>query len=135
SFRETLTRAARIEGECVRQAIGAGSGLFAKVTVDFEPDPTLGPNVIESDAPDGIPPLFVEAAREGVAGALSSGELGYPVIGVRAKISGHQVDEQLSNEIAFQAAGADAVHKALRGNMTLLEPVMRLEVMVPEEFL
>ena len=45
------------------------------------------------------------------------------------------MDEQLSNEIAFQAAGADAVHKAMRDNIVLLEPVMRLEVTVPEEYL
>jgi elongation factor G len=134
SFRETMMRPVKIEGECVRQAIGVGSGLFAKVTVDFTLDPTLAPNVIESDAPDEVPPLFVEAAREGVAGALSSGELGYPVIGVRARIHSHQMDQALSNDIAFAAAGADAVHKALRGNMQLLEPVMRLEVTVPEEY-
>ena len=134
SFRETMMHPAKIEGECVRQAIGVGGGLFAKVTVDFTLDSTLAPNVIESDAPDEIPPLFVEAAREGVAGALSSGELGYPVIGVRARIHSHQMDQALSNDIAFAAAGADAVHKALKGNMQLLEPVMRLEVTVPEDF-
>jgi elongation factor G len=135
SYRETLSRPVRIEGECVRQAQGTGGGMFAKIVVDFTLDPTLGPNVVESSPPDGVSPLFVEAAREGVTGALQSGELGYPVIGVRAKISGHQVDEQLSSDVAFQAAGADAVHKALRGNMSLLEPMMRLEVMVPEDFL
>jgi elongation factor G len=135
SYRETLSRPVKIDGECVRQAIGVGSGLFAKLKVDFELDPTLGPNVVESDAPDEIPPLLIEAAREGVAGALQSGELGYPVIGVRARIHGHQMDESLSNDIAFQAAGADAVHKALRENMTLLEPVMKLEVTVPEDYL
>lgn len=58
SYRETLTRTVRIEGECVRSAPGAASGLFAKVTVDFEPDPALGPNVVESDPPEGIPPLL-----------------------------------------------------------------------------
>ena len=45
------------------------------------------------------------------------------------------MDEQLSNEMAFQAAGADAVHKAMRDNIVLLEPVMQVEVTVPEEFL
>ncbi len=135
SYRETMARSVRIEGECVRQSQGTSGTMFGKVIVEFTPDPTLGPNVVESFPPEGTPPLFVEAAREGVTGALQSGELGYPVIGVRARISGHQVDEQLSSDIAFQAAGADAVHKALRGNMTLLEPVMRLEVTVPEDFL
>lgn len=135
SYRETMTRAAKVDGDCVRQAQGAGGGMFAKIVVEFTPDPNLGPNVVESFPPDGIPPLFVEAAREGVAGALQSGNLGYPVIGVKAKISGHQMDQVLSNDTAFAAAGADAVNKVLRDNMTLLEPMMHLEVMVPEDFL
>jgi elongation factor G len=134
SYRETMAKSVKVDGECVRQAQGAGGGMFAKVTVEFTPDAAFGPIVVESQAPEGTPPLFIEAAREGVAGALQSGELGYPVIGVRARITGHQVDQALSSDIAFTAAGADAVHKALRGNMTLLEPMMRLEVTVPEEF-
>jgi elongation factor G len=66
---------------------------------------------------------------------LQSGELGYPVIDVQATITAAQVQPDLSNDIAFQAAGADAVHQALRGNMVLLEPVMRTEVTVPEDYL
>jgi elongation factor G len=54
---------------------------------------------------------------------------------VRATIIDAEMDQQLSNETAFQAAGADAVHKALRDNIVLLEPVMHLEVTVPEEYL
>jgi elongation factor G len=56
------------------------------------------------------------------------------VINVRAIIEHAEFDEQLSNEAAFQAAGADAVHQAMRSNFVLLEPVMRLEVSVPEEY-
>ena len=54
---------------------------------------------------------------------------------VQATIVGGEMDEQFSNETAFQAAGADAVRKAMRDNIVLLEPVMRVEVTVPEEFL
>ena len=54
---------------------------------------------------------------------------------VRAVIVGGEVDEQFSNETAFQAAGADAVRKAMRDNSVLLEPVLRVEVTTPEEFL
>ncbi len=64
-----------------------------------------------------------------------SGELGFPVMNVKATILGGEMDEQFSNETAFQAAGADAVHKAMRDNIVLLEPWMKLEVTVPEEFL
>src|SRR5207248_6139437 len=63
------------------------------------------------------------------------GELGYPVINVEATIIGGEMSQEFSNEVAFQAAGADAVNRALRENFVLLEPVMRLEVSVPEEYL
>ena len=75
------------------------------------------------------------AAEDGIRYALQSGELGYPVIGVKATMRSAQMQDVLSNEIAFQAAGADAVNRALKGNMTLLEPVMHTEVTVPEEYL
>jgi elongation factor G len=134
SYRETLRRAARIEGECVRQA--GGAGLFAKLTVDFEPiKVTDGIDVINKIPPESLPPLFMDAAEQGIRFALQSGELGYPVIGVRATLRSAVMQEGVSNDIAFQAAGADAFNKAIKGNMTLLEPVMRTEVMIPEEYL
>ena len=135
SFRETL-RSGRVvgRGECVKQA--GTTGLFAKVTVDFEPFKGEQPvTVAIKVAPETLPEELVAAAEQGIRGALLSGELGYPVINVRATITGGQLDQESSNEVAFQAAGADAVHKALRDNMVLLEPVMHLEVTVPEEYL
>jgi elongation factor G len=135
SYRETLRRAARVVGECVRQA--GTAGLFAKVTVELEPargakEPVA---VVNKAVPEALPVALAAAAERGIRGALLSGDLGYPVINVRATILGGQVDEQLSNEIAFEAAGADAVNQALRDNVVLLEPVMHLEVTVPEEYL
>jgi elongation factor G len=133
SYRETLRKPVRIEGECVRQA--GTTGLFAKVTVEFEPYKGDEPITIRNELdPEALPPLFVVAAEQGLRGALDSGELGYPVMNVRATLVAAEVDEQFSNETAFQAAGADAVHKALRDNIILLEPFMKLEVTVPEEF-
>jgi elongation factor G len=134
SYRESLQRRVRVEGECVRH-VGT-AGLFAKVTVEFELRPgDPGVEVLSRVAPDALPAEFVAAAEQGIRAALQSGELGYPVIGVRGTLLGGQLDEELSNEMAFQTAGADAVHKAMRENMVLLEPVMGLEVTVPEEFL
>ncbi len=134
SYRETIKSPAEVEGECVRQT-GAG-GLFAKVTVTFEPYQGDQPVLVTSKLkPDALPPAFVAAAEQGIRGALQSGELGYPVIHVKATITGGKLDPALSTDVAFQAAGADAVNRALRDNMVLLEPVMRLEVTVPEEFL
>jgi elongation factor G len=134
SFRETLRRPATVEGECVRQA--GGAGLFAKLTVVFEPFKGTEPvTVVNNVDPEQVPPLFSAAAEQGIRGAFESGMVGYPVINVKATITAAQIDQQLSNETAFQAAGADAVHKALLDNVVLLEPMMKLEVTVPEEFL
>jgi elongation factor G len=145
SYRETIREPRTVVGECVRQA--GTSGLFAKVAVKVEPlefrlqpakagSPT--PDLIQVATeiePDVLPPLFLATAEQGIRGALDSGELGFPVMNVRATVVGGEMDEQFSNETAFQAAGADAVHKAMRDNIVLLEPMMELEVTVPEEYL
>ncbi|MCI0640747.1 MAG: elongation factor G [Gemmataceae bacterium] len=134
SYRETLKRSIQVEGECIKQA--GAAGLFAKLKVSFEPKKlSESVVVVNKVAPEMLPTELMAAAEQGIRGALQSGELGYPVINVQATILGGQMQEGLSNEIAFTAAGTDAVHRALKDNMVLLEPVMRTEVMVPEEYL
>jgi elongation factor G len=81
-----------------------------------------------------LPPIFAVAAERGLKFALQSGSVGYPMLHVQATIIDGQVDPQLSNEIAFEFAAGDAVSHALRDNVELLEPIMRVEVQVPEEF-
>ncbi len=135
SFRETLRKLRRVEGECVRQGAG-GPGMFAKVTVELEPHKgEQSITVLNRVDSETVPYEFLTAAEQGIRGALTSGQLGYPVMNVRATITAAEVDEQLSSETAFQAAGADAVNQAMRNNVVLLEPVMRLDVTVPEEYL
>jgi elongation factor G len=134
SYRETLRGARTVTGECIKQA--GQAGLFAKLEVAFEPHKGEESIVVESRLPpDTLPPLFVAAAEQGVKGALDSGELGFPVMNVKAVLLGGEMDEQLSNDTAFRAAGADAVRRAMRDNIVLLEPWMKLEVIVPDEFL
>jgi elongation factor G len=134
SYRETLRRPITVEGECVRST--GGSGLFAKLTVAFEPLPSGKGIVVANELPDdALTPELAHAAEQGVRGALQSGELGYPVIDVKATLRAAEMQDVLSNDIAFTAAGADAVHQALRNNMVLLEPVMHCEVTVPEDYL
>ncbi|MBJ7343751.1 MAG: elongation factor G [Gemmataceae bacterium] len=139
SYRETLKKALRVEGECIRQS--GSAGLFAKLVVEFSPYP---PNSDKSEdnikvshklKPDDLTQILLNAAEQGIKLALQSGELGYPVMNVQAIITAAKMDEQLSTEVAFQSAGADAVQKALKDNMILLEPVMKLEVTLPEEYL
>jgi elongation factor G len=134
SYREMIRSASTVTGECIKHA-GQG-GLFAKLKVAFEPYRGEESIKVEARLPeDKLPPLFVAAAEQGVRGALDSGEFGFPVMNVKAVILDGEMDEQLSNDTAFAAAGADAVHKAMRDNIVLLEPWMKLEVTVPEEFL
>jgi elongation factor G len=134
SYRETLRHPIEVEGDCRGRA--ATAHLFGKVRVQFEPyhgeQPVLVTSRLKSDE---LPEHFVAAAEQGIRNALESGELGYPVMNVRAVIVGGQMDEQLSSEAAFAAAGMDAVHRAMQDNIVLLEPWMRLEVTVPEEYL
>ncbi len=139
SYRETLKKPLRVEGECIRQT--GATGLFARVVVEFTPLASGKDKnkdsicVINKVKPDNLPQIFALAAEQGIKSGLQSGELGYPVMNVQATIISAKIDEQLSNEIAFQAAGADAVQKALKENMILLEPVMKLEVTLPEDYL
>jgi elongation factor G len=134
SFRETIREPAQVIGECIKHA--GAAGLFAKVAVAFENfRGEQSVTFLNRVRPDKLPPVFAAAAQQGIMGALQSGQLGFPVMNVRATLVDAEVDPQLSNEVAFQAAGADAVHKALRDNIRLLEPIMRLEVTVPEEYL
>ncbi len=133
SYRETVRRRMRVQGE--GNARAATANLFAQVTVAVEPNPEEQGVVVINQLPeDKLPPEFVAAAERGIRGALQSGEVGFPVINVKATLLDGQLDPALSNETAFEVAGADAVNRAIKDNVILLEPVMHLEVTVPEEF-
>jgi elongation factor G len=134
SFRETIREPREVEGSFIRHA--AGAGMFAKVRVAFEPNPGTEAVVIENRVdPEALPPAFVAAAEQGIRAGLDSGELGYPVMNVKAVLLGGEMHEELSNETAFQAAGADAVRRAMHENIVLLEPWMKLDVVMPSEYL
>jgi elongation factor G len=135
SYRETLKAPATVEGEFIKHA--GGAGMFAKLTVEFTNQATEPPVQVTSRLPEeALPPAFVAAAERGLRDALQSGgEFGYPVLNVQAAIVGGQVDEQLSTEVAFVAAASDAVRRAFKDNTLLLEPIMRVEVSVPDESL
>ncbi len=96
---------------------------------------TLGVRVINKVRHDSVPENLVESALEGLRSSLLSGELGYPVMKVEAILESIEWDPSRSNEVAMQVAAADAVRKAFADNIVLLEPVMKLEVNVPEEHL
>lgn len=133
SYRETLKNKIITTGECDR-VIG-GKSVFAQVKVEFDVRKAEQPvSVINKMKPNEIPAPFPDVIVRGLKSALQSGGLGYPVMDVHATLIGATFDPERSTEPAFEAAAADAVAKAFcRENMQLLEPMMKLNITVPEE--
>jgi elongation factor G len=134
SFRETLRKPARVWGEFIRPNIEPAQ--FARVELYLENhrgDQAI--TFVQRVPPETLRPEFVVAVEQGARSALQSGEVGYPVTDVRVTVVGAQEHATDSTELAFQSAAADAVNQALKDNIILLEPVMHLEVTVPEEYL
>ncbi len=137
SYRETVPGDIRGEGLFERQ-IGNG---FVHARVGLILHPAAGQKQIQIgygiDTSE-FAPTTLASLEQGIRGALESGFLGYPVTDVRVTV--RELDESKDvtptvNEMAIQAAAAAAVNQALRDNTVLLEPIMRVEVAVPEEAL
>ncbi|MHC4404410.1 MAG: elongation factor G [Planctomycetota bacterium] len=134
SYRETIEGAVEVTGQCHRTM--AGQPLFADVSIRMEPfDGGAKPVVVIPACGDQLPGDFLTAALEvltekGEGGGL----LGYPLMRVKITVLGGKVHETQSNELAFRMAASDAFEKALReSRIVLLEPIMRLEVTLPED--
>jgi len=138
AYKEAITEAAQAEGKFIRQT--GGHGQYGHVVLAIEPLPTehgCWSRDVEFESRAGgdvIPKEYISAVERGAREALSSGVLGsYPVVGVKVTLvdgSFHSVD---SSDLAFEQAAAIAVEKVLRrAGPVLLEPIMRLEVVVPE---
>jgi elongation factor G len=136
AYRETVSRAAQAEGRFVRQS--GGRGQYGHVVLRIEPTDPGEPFEFENAVVGGaVPREYIPAVEKGVAEALDRGiRAGYPVVGVKATLldgSYHEVD---SSEIAFKIAAAQAFREAAQGaEPRLLEPVMEVEVVTPEDFL
>ncbi|HML22471.1 MAG TPA: elongation factor G [Aggregatilinea sp.] len=137
SYRETITSSVRGEGRFVRQS--GGSGQYGHAIVELEPLPADSEEevVFENGVVGGaIPKEYIRSIEQGVREAAQSGVLaGYPVVGVKVRLvdgSYHEVD---SSDMAFKIAGSMALKDGVQhGHPVLLEPFMRIEVVVPEEF-
>jgi elongation factor G len=136
AYRETIRQAAeKVEGRFVRQT--GGRGQYGHVVINMEPAPEVGFDFINKIKGGTIPTEFIPAVEAGIEEALQSGvKAGYPMVDVAVELidgSSHDVD---SSEMAFKVAGSMAVQEAARrAKPVLLEPVMRVEVVTPEEFL
>ena len=136
AYRETVRdRVEKVVGRFVRQT--GGKGQFGHVVINLEPAPGEGFEFNSKIKGGAIPTEYIPAVEQGIEEALGSGvKAGYPMVDVRVELvdgSYHDVD---SSEMAFKIAGSMAVQEAARrAKPVLLEPVMAVEVVTPEEFL
>lgn len=136
AYKETIRKAAKVEGKFVRQS--GGRGQYGHVWVEFAPlEPGEG-FIFENKIVGGsVPREYVPAVQNGIQESLRNGMLaGYPVLDIKATLvdgSYHDVD---SNEMAFKIAGSMALKAAKsKCDPALLEPIMKVEVVVPEEYM
>lgn len=136
AYRETFKVPARVEGKFVRQS--GGRGQYGHVWVEFEPLEAGSGNQFESKVVGGsVPREYIGPAQQGIEESMKNGVLaGFPLVDVKATIvdgSYHDVD---SNEMAFKIAGSMALKAAKeKCQACLLEPIMKVEVTVPEEYM
>ena len=139
AYKETFRKAVDVEGKYVRQS--GGRGQYGHCKVKFEPmdanDPEKSYEFVNAVVGGVIPKEYIPAIDQGIREAMLSGVIGgYPVLGVRATVydgSYHDVD---SSEMAFKIAGSVAFKDAMRkGDPVLLEPIMKVDVTVPEDYM
>jgi elongation factor G len=136
AYRETVRGAAhKVEGRFVRQT--GGSGQYGIVYIDLEPAPGEGFDFVNKIKGGSVPTEFIPAVEKGVEEALETGvKAGYPMVDVRVTLTDGKYHETDSSELAFKVAGSLAVKEAAqRAKPVLLEPIMAVEVVTPQEFL
>ncbi len=136
AYRETIRKQSQAEGKYIRQT--GGSGQYGHVRIRLEPnEPGKGYEFVNEVVGGVIPKEFIKPVDQGIKEAMEGGVLaGYEMVDVKATLydgSYHDVD---SNEMAFKIAGSMAFKEAARkASPVLLEPVMSVEVVVPEEYM
>ena len=136
AYKETFRKSAKVEGKFVRQS--GGRGQYGHVWVEFEPLPAgTGFEFVNKIVGGVVPREYIPAVQAGIEESMKNGVLaGYPLLDVRATIvdgSYHDVD---SSEMAFKVAGSLALKEAgKKCGAVLLEPMMKVEVSVPEEYM
>ncbi|MFH1874094.1 MAG: elongation factor G [Pseudomonadota bacterium] len=135
AYRETMTKTVELESKFVQQS--GGHGQYGHVVLKVEPvPPGKGFEFVDGIKQGVIPREYIPAVKKGVEEALGAGPLaGYPLVDIKVTLldgSYHEVD---SSELAFKIAASRGLKDAARkGGIVLLEPLMALEVVVPEEF-
>ncbi|MDQ3524438.1 MAG: elongation factor G [Chloroflexota bacterium] len=135
AYRETLTKAVRVEGRHVRQS--GGKGQYGHAVVEFEPQERgAGYEFVDGIVGGSVPREYIQPVNQGIKESMNTGgKAGFPVVDIKATLvdgSYHDVD---SSEMAFKIAGSLAFKEALnRGKPNILEPIMSIEVTTPEDF-
>ena len=135
AYRETITQAAECEGKYIKQS--GGRGQYGHVWVKFEPNPEKGYEFVDAIVGGVVPREYIPVTDKGLQEAMAGGILaGYPMVDVKATLfdgSYHDVD---SSEMAFKIAASMALKEAKnKCKPVLLEPIMKVEVVVPEEYM
>jgi len=136
AYKETIKRAVKAEGKFVRQS--GGRGQYGHVWLDIEPlERGAGFEFVDAVVGGTIPREYIPAVRQGVQEAMEAGIFaGYPVIDLRVKLSDGSYHDVDSSELAFKIAGSIALKDgAKKAGGVLLEPIMDVEVVTPEEFM
>ena len=135
AYRETITQAAECEGKYIKQS--GGRGQYGHVWVKFEPNPEKGYEFVDAIVGGVVPREYIPVTDKGLQEAMLGGILaGYPMVDVKATLfdgSYHDVD---SSEMAFKVAASLALKEAkAKCKPVLLEPIMKVDVVVPEEYM
>ena len=135
AYRETLTQTAECEGKYIKQS--GGRGQYGHVWIRFSPNKDKGYEFVDSIVGGVVPREYIPVTDKGLQEAMAGGILaGYPMVDVKAELfdgSYHDVD---SSEMAFKVAASLALKEALKKCApVLLEPIMKVEVVVPEEYM
>jgi elongation factor G len=137
AYRETITRKVRHDETFKKQT--GGSGQYARVVIEIEPLPEDSKEtfVFEDGTKGGtIPKEYIKPTQNGIREALDNGVIaGYPLVGIKCRLVDGAFHEVDSSEMAFKIAGSMALKAAVqKGAPQLLEPVMKVEVVVPDEY-
>lgn len=135
AYRETIKKAAECEGKYIKQS--GGRGQYGHVWVKFEPNPEKGYEFVDAIVGGVVPREYIPVTDKGLQEAMAGGILaGYPMVDVKATLfdgSYHDVD---SSEMAFKIAASMALKEAKnKCQPVLLEPIMNVEVIVPDEYM
>ena len=135
AYRETLTQTAECEGKYIKQS--GGRGQYGHVWVRFEPNPTKGYEFVDAVVGGVVPREYIPVTDKGLQEAMAGGILaGYPMVDVKATLfdgSYHEVD---SSEMAFKIAASMALKEEKnKCKPVLLEPIVKVDVIVPEEYM